>query len=142
MRVTFVLSPTQTHGGGTRMIAQATPTNLRRRGHSVTNRLDPSRGTSRSKQKVGKLAPRPRSGPKARKGHPSHLDGPRSGASGVEPSAAGDRSRRGPDADVVIATWWETAKGVAQLSPSKGGQGPYFIQHYEAMPRPSQSDEG
>jgi len=35
-----------------------------------------------------------------------------------------------PDADVVIATWWETAEWVAKLSPSKGAK-VYFIQHYE-----------
>lgn len=35
-----------------------------------------------------------------------------------------------PDADVVVATWWETAEWVANLSPSKGAK-VYFIQHYE-----------
>jgi len=36
-----------------------------------------------------------------------------------------------PDADVVVATWWETAEWVADLSPSKGAKA-YFIQHHEA----------
>lgn len=36
-----------------------------------------------------------------------------------------------PDADVVIATWWETAEWVAELSPKKGSKA-YFIQHHEA----------
>jgi len=31
-----------------------------------------------------------------------------------------------PDADVVAATWWETAEWVAKLSPSKGAKA-YFI---------------
>jgi len=35
-----------------------------------------------------------------------------------------------PDADVVVATWWETAEWVAQLSPAKGAKS-YFIQGYE-----------
>jgi glycosyltransferase involved in cell wall biosynthesis len=35
-----------------------------------------------------------------------------------------------PDADVVIATWWETAEWVAKLSPAKGAK-VYLIQHYE-----------
>lgn len=35
-----------------------------------------------------------------------------------------------PDADVIIATWWETAYVVKKLSPSKGKKF-YFIQHYE-----------
>lgn len=35
-----------------------------------------------------------------------------------------------PDADVVVATWWETAFSVAALSPAKGRKF-YFIQHHE-----------
>ena len=35
-----------------------------------------------------------------------------------------------PDADVVVATWWETAEWVAKLSPSKGAKA-YFLQHHE-----------
>ncbi|NET34052.1 MAG: glycosyltransferase family 4 protein [Cyanothece sp. SIO1E1] len=35
-----------------------------------------------------------------------------------------------PDADVVVATWWETAEWVANLSASKGAKA-YFIQHHE-----------
>ena len=35
-----------------------------------------------------------------------------------------------PDADVVIATWWETAEWVNQFNPSKGEKF-YFIQHHE-----------
>ncbi|NCO73795.1 MAG: glycosyltransferase family 4 protein [Cyanobacteria bacterium] len=35
-----------------------------------------------------------------------------------------------PDGDVVIATWWETAEWVANLSQKKGAKA-YFIQHHE-----------
>ena len=37
-----------------------------------------------------------------------------------------------PDADIVIATWWETAEWVAKLSPRKGVKA-YFIQHDETQ---------
>jgi glycosyltransferase involved in cell wall biosynthesis len=37
-----------------------------------------------------------------------------------------------PDADVVIATWWETAEWVFQLAEAKGAKA-YFIQHYEVF---------
>jgi len=37
-----------------------------------------------------------------------------------------------PDADIVMATWWETAEWVSKLSPSKGAK-VYFLQHYEAF---------
>lgn len=37
-----------------------------------------------------------------------------------------------PDADVVVATWWETAEDVANLSKSKGAKA-YFIQQHETF---------
>jgi len=37
-----------------------------------------------------------------------------------------------PDADVVVATWWETAEWVANLSEAKGAKA-YFIQHHEEI---------
>jgi glycosyltransferase involved in cell wall biosynthesis len=37
-----------------------------------------------------------------------------------------------PDADIVIATWWETAEWVAKFPKSKGVKA-YFLQHYEAF---------
>jgi glycosyltransferase involved in cell wall biosynthesis len=37
-----------------------------------------------------------------------------------------------PDADVVIATWWETAEWVNALGPNKGAKA-YFIQHHEVF---------
>lgn len=38
-----------------------------------------------------------------------------------------------PDADVVVATWWETAFAVAALPAAKGRKF-YFIQHHEVHP--------
>ncbi len=38
-----------------------------------------------------------------------------------------------PDADVVVATWWETAEWVATFPPSKGVK-VYFLQGYEIFP--------
>ena len=38
-----------------------------------------------------------------------------------------------PDADVVVATWWETAEWVAALSPRKGAK-VQFIQGHEVLP--------
>jgi glycosyltransferase involved in cell wall biosynthesis len=37
-----------------------------------------------------------------------------------------------PDADVVMASWWETAEWVAPWSPAKGAKA-YFIQHHEVF---------
>ena len=38
-----------------------------------------------------------------------------------------------PDADVVIATWWETAEWVVRLNPSKGRKA-HFVQGHEVYP--------
>ena len=38
-----------------------------------------------------------------------------------------------PDADVVIATWWETAEWIATFPPEKGKK-VHFVQGYEAFP--------
>jgi glycosyltransferase involved in cell wall biosynthesis len=37
-----------------------------------------------------------------------------------------------PDADIIMATWWETAEWVAKLYPSKGTK-VYFLEHYDAF---------
>jgi glycosyltransferase involved in cell wall biosynthesis len=37
-----------------------------------------------------------------------------------------------PDADIVIATWWETAEWVYRLAPQKGAK-VYFVQHHEVF---------
>lgn len=37
-----------------------------------------------------------------------------------------------PDADIVIATWWETAEWMAAFPASKGRHA-HFVQHYEAF---------
>jgi len=38
-----------------------------------------------------------------------------------------------PDADIVIATWWETAEWVAELNRSKGAK-VHLVQHHEVFP--------
>lgn len=37
-----------------------------------------------------------------------------------------------PEADCIIATWWETAEWISNFPPSKGAK-IHFIQHYEAF---------
>lgn len=44
-----------------------------------------------------------------------------------------------PDADVVVATWWETANWVKALSPRKGAKA-YFVQDYGAHEGQSMED--
>jgi glycosyltransferase involved in cell wall biosynthesis len=59
----------------------------------------------------------------------SHLSGtdiPHHVLDSARPAVASDL----PDADVVIATWWETAEWVATFPRSKGAKA-YFLQHFE-----------
>jgi glycosyltransferase involved in cell wall biosynthesis len=128
MRITFV-TPFPNLAGGTRVIAIYAEA-LSRRGHQVVMVSGGRRRTTlterlRSLVRGGGWSiRRPGTGP-------THYDGrgldhrPRNAYGGVTDADV-------PDADVVIATWWETANWVAALSPSKGAKA-YFIQHYETF---------
>jgi glycosyltransferase involved in cell wall biosynthesis len=125
MRVSFLLG-CATLGGGTRVIAMYAE-HLRRRGHDVlvvssATRLPPL--PSRIKMLL-----KGRGWPTGRPG-PSHLDGlevERLIIDRFRPITDNDL----PDADVVVATWWETAEWVARLSERKGAK-VYLIQQMES----------
>ncbi|MEG4811048.1 glycosyltransferase family 4 protein [Microcoleus sp. F8-D3] len=125
MKITFVL-PTLSLTGGIRVISIFAEL-LRKRGHSVfVISVAPPQPSMRQQVKSllrggGWISPP--------ENEPSFFDN-----LGVEHKIT-DRYRPVedkdvPDADVVVATWWETAEWVAKLSPSKGAKA-YFIQHHE-----------
>jgi glycosyltransferase involved in cell wall biosynthesis len=124
MRITFVLPYADT-SGGFRVIATYAQ-RLTDRGHTVTVVSQPPsppslRGRARMLLKEHRL-------PIAHPG-PSHFDNTTLDhriLSHRRPMTDADV----PDADVIIATWWETAEWVASMSPSKGAKA-YFIQGYE-----------
>jgi glycosyltransferase involved in cell wall biosynthesis len=127
MRITFV-SPTVNMGGGTRVMVIYARL-LQQRGHSVCIVSPPPRPIPLRRQLRSLLGGR--GWPKAPRSVPSHLDG-----SGVTHRVL-ERwqpivDRDVPDADVVIATWWETAEWVNALSSRKGAKA-YFIQHHEVF---------
>ena len=116
MRITFVL-PAANLGGGARVIAMYAE-HLRRRGHQIL--------VVSTKKKVPHLLDRIKL---FIKGYgwwpsdpgPSHFDGlelEHRVINRFRPVTDSDM----PDADVVVATWWETAEWVAQLSPAKGAK--------------------
>jgi glycosyltransferase involved in cell wall biosynthesis len=125
MRITFVLAQADL-SGGVRMVA-GYARRLAARGHKVVVVSRPPRSATVREKLRSALKRRPL--PMAARGGPSHFD-----AIAVEhrvldshrPITAADV----PDADVVIATWWETARWVAAFAPSKGAAA-YFIQGYE-----------
>jgi glycosyltransferase involved in cell wall biosynthesis len=127
MKITFVL-PTLCLTGGIRVISIFAE-RLRKLGHSVFVISVPHAQPS-MRQQVKSLL-RGRGWISTPENEPSFFDN-----LGVEHKIT-DRYRPVedkdvPDADVVVATWWETAEWVAKLSPSKGAKA-YFIQHHEVF---------
>jgi glycosyltransferase involved in cell wall biosynthesis len=125
MRVTFVLAEANL-SGGVRVVATYAE-KLKQRGHEVTVvSVRPQPRTLKERFRDWRQGygwpPRDRSGP-------SHLDGLE-----IEHRIVDRRlveERHVPDADVVVATWWETAEWVWRLSAAKGAKA-YFLQHDES----------
>ncbi len=125
MKITFVL-PCPCLSGGIRVVGIYAK-QLQQRGHEVTLVSVPNAAPSWRSQIKSFL-----------RGHgfqhrvsrpPSHLDQltmEHRKLSRYRPILDADV----PDADVVVATWWETANWVAKLSPQKGKK-VYLLQHYE-----------
>jgi glycosyltransferase involved in cell wall biosynthesis len=126
MKITFVL-PDACLAGGVRVVATYAE-RLQDRGHQVHVVYRPHRspdlkaylkGLLRGQGKISMQPP------------PSHLDGrpiSRYCINQRRPMIGTDV----PDADIVIATWWETAEWVARF-PSAKGTKVYLIQHDESV---------
>jgi glycosyltransferase involved in cell wall biosynthesis len=116
VHIIFVL-PDANLSGGTRVIAMYAE-HLRRRGHQVL--------VVSTKKKVPRLLDRIKLyikgyGWRSSDPGPSYfdtLDVDRRVLNRFRPVTDSDV----PDADVIVATWWETAEWVAQLSPTKGAK--------------------
>jgi glycosyltransferase involved in cell wall biosynthesis len=125
MKINFILTDANMSGGTRVIVTQAQQ--LMARGHEVHAFFTPTpppgfRKTVRSLL-IG------HGWPKGSEVVPSFFDN-----SGV-PHTAMEKfrpitDRDVPDADVTVATWWQTAHWVWRMSPSKGAKA-FFIQHYE-----------
>ena len=125
MKITFILPPVNLSGGvrSTAMLAS----HLIKRGHEVlavcpANPTPTLREQFRSLKKFKGWIP-------TVKRQPSQFDDvdvPLTILESDRPITADDL----PDADVIVATWWETAEWVVKLPPSKGAKA-YFIRHHE-----------
>lgn len=131
MKITFCLK-TANHSGGNKVVAQYAE-RLARRGHEVTIVVGPEptpRLRRRLRETVRAVIAR-RALPRYERFPASPLD--------QLPGVRVHRVNKArpfvnddfPSADVVVATWWETAEWVAQLAPSKGAKA-YFIQGLES----------
>ncbi|WP_277970644.1 glycosyltransferase family 4 protein [Sphingomonas echinoides] len=125
MNITFVC-PELSPAGGVRVIAIFAK-NLKKRGHSVSIVHWP-KGRRSLPSIVKTLAKKRRLPPPYREGSYFNDSGltmiPLESRRAVKDSDV-------PDADLVVATWWETAAPVAALSASKGSK-VYFMQDYGA----------
>jgi glycosyltransferase involved in cell wall biosynthesis len=140
MRVTFIV-PHPNMSGGIRVIAIYAD-RLRRRGHQVTVVSTPPNPAGLSWPRIRRVFLE--QGPRAFRRLPVALKRRRDAKINIShfdylgvPVREIDRfrpiaDRDVPDADVVIATWWETAEWVARLSPCKGAK-IYFLQHHEVF---------
>jgi len=126
LRITFV-TPFISHKGGIRVVATYAR-KLTERGHEVFVVSTPQRRPTllpRLKRRLRGAAPFP-SRAQARTRLLDFLGARQIEVDRVRPITDDDL----PDADVVVATWWETAEWVAGLSPRKGRKY-YLIQDYE-----------
>lgn len=126
MRVTFV-APHAGYSGGIRVIGMHAE-GLKRRGHEVVVVSQPL-PTLSLKDRV-RLAIKGQKKPEWMSSHGGHLDGTsirHRVLDRVRPVTEADV----PDADIVIATWWETAEWVWRMPSSKGAKA-FFIQGDES----------
>lgn len=127
MKITFVL-PTVCLAGGVRITAIYAE-RLKKRGHEVCVVSVPKPQPTLRQQAQSLL--KGRGWISMTKKEPSHFDGVDVQHRVIDccrPVIDADV----PDADVVVATWWETAEWVANLSEAKGAKA-YFIQHHEVF---------
>lgn len=126
MRITFVLNHVNLNGG-IRVIAIYAE-RLKKRGHHVTVVARP-RPVQPLKSRIKSFV-RGKGWPIDPNTLPDHFDNVDVDFRTIE-SRRPITDRDVPDADVVIATWWETADWVRALSPSKGAK-VYFVQDFGA----------
>lgn len=124
MKITFVAQVADL-SGGCRVIATHA-NHLKARGHEVTVVASKWPTPSLQKRMAARLLGRWLPPPQPEKTHFDSLEGE---FRLLKHSGSVTNSDL-PDADVVIATWWETAIAVSKLHPSKGRKF-YFVQHHE-----------
>ena len=128
MKITFVMASGFSLAGGDRVVATYAQ-QLQQRGHEVLV-ISPPRGKPTLQSQLRSLL-KGKGWITPSQHEPSHFDNLDATCQLLDrwrPVTDADV----PDADVVIATWWETAEWVSNLSASKGEK-VYFIQHYEAF---------
>ncbi|HET6251735.1 MAG TPA: glycosyltransferase family 4 protein [Tepidisphaeraceae bacterium] len=125
MKITFIIPRADTSGGV--RVVSIYAKRLRERGHDVVVISRPHRAATMRERLRTKISGRPL--PYAARKVPSLMDGLGVDHRQIDSHRAITASDV-PDADVVIATWWETAEWAANYPASKGAK-VYFLQHHE-----------
>jgi glycosyltransferase involved in cell wall biosynthesis len=126
MRITFVL-PYAGLSGGIRVLAIYAD-RLKRRGHDVFVVSTPRRTPTLRQRLAQVLRGEGLRQPTLQPSHFDTVDVPHKRVKANRKVTEADV----PDADVVVATWWETAEWAAGWSPAKGAKA-YLIQHHEVF---------
>lgn len=127
MRITFVL-PGFNLSGGLRVVAIHAGW-LQRKGHVICV-VAPREPPIPLVNAVKSLL-KGQGWPKRQEVQPSHFDGLPIQQIRLPYSLRVDAADI-PDADIIVATWWETANWIADLPPAKGVKA-HFVQGYEAF---------
>jgi len=136
MRITFVVA-TADLSGGCKVIAIHARL-LRERGHEVLV-VAPAPWQPSARQRLRSLVkgtPLPRPVPDYERSHFVSQGVPLQVLDTYRPVTAADV----PDADVIVATWWETAQWIRDLPRSKGAKA-YFVQGWERYVEGQPGDE-
>jgi len=127
MKISFVL-PTLSLTGGLRVLSIYTEL-LQKRGHKIFIVSTPPQQATLIQRLRSRL--RGRGGQSAPKKEQSHFDKV-DVESRILETYRPITDKDIPDADIIMASWRETAEWVAKLSPSKGTK-VYFLEHYDAF---------
>lgn len=127
MKVTFVMGGPFDLSGGARVI-EIQARHLLERGHEVTVVTRPYPAPSLRRQVRSLLRGNGWIRDVPGRSHFTDSPVPHRTIDRHRPIVAADL----PDADVVVATWWETANWVANLPPEKGGKA-FYLQGYESF---------
>jgi glycosyltransferase involved in cell wall biosynthesis len=129
MKITFVMAASDLSGGN--RVISIYAQQLQNRGHQVTIvSRPPKKVTLTDKLRAWKNR---RPIPTNQKQRSTHFDTLRGARHQMIESNRPIKAEDCPEADIIIATWWETAEWVAAM-PANRGKKVYFLQHYEAHP--------